>query len=147
MAALRPRKVHAGRSFLSRARSRPNRAEKEKRARGRREKGGRRMVAGISVTLTLGPGTRRELVARFLFTGSAVKPRGGACRKLKKTLRALESKFSRGTNIINHQFWVSSEEQHTRGAYYSWRVLFKRGRDGDSGRLCRGEGERARKRR
>lgn len=71
-----------------------------------------------------------------------VKPRGGACRKLKKTLRALESKFSRGTNIINHQFWVSSEEQHTRGAYYSWRVLFKRGRDGDSGRLGRSERER-----
>lgn len=83
-------------------------------------RGGRKRWPGISVTLTR-PHTSRESVARFLFTGSAVKTRGGACRKLKKTLRALESKFSRGTNIINHQFWVSSEEQHP------WRRAHTRG--------------------
>lgn len=109
------------------------RAGEEKRKRGRGE-------AGWHIGNTnCGPRIRAELVARFLFTGSAVKPRGGACRKLKKTLRALESKFSRGTNIINHQFWVSSEEQHTRGAHTRWRELFKRRRDGDRA----GAGERA----
>lgn len=107
--------------------------------RGRRER-----RPSISVTLTR-PHTSRESVARFLFTGSAVKPRDGACRKLKKTLRALESKFSRGTNIINHQFWVSSggttpvaARAHTRGCeFYS-----KEGRTETAGR---DERERARK--
>lgn len=40
----------------------------------------------------------------FPLYGSTATPRGGACRKLKKTPRALESEFSCGTNIINHQF-------------------------------------------
>jgi len=103
---------------------------------------GRERWPSISVTLTR-PHTSHESVARFLFTGSAMKPRGGACRKLKKTLRALESKFSRGTNIINHQFWVSSEEQHpwrrahTRGCeFYS-----KEGRPIEKKRKRAGESE------
>lgn len=41
----------------------------------------------------------------FPLHGSAATPRGGACRKLKKTPRALESEsLGCRTNIINHQF-------------------------------------------
>lgn len=112
-----------------------------------RGSGGKTMAGHIGNTNS-GPHTSGA-VSRLLVSsspGSAVKPRGGACRKLKKTLRALESKFSRGTNIINHQFWVSSEEQHPwRRAHtlVGCRVLFKRGWNGD-GRSGR-ERRRARK--
>lgn len=57
-------------------------------------------------------GHRPDAGCSFPLHESATMPRGGACRKLKKTPRALESEFSCGTNIINHQFWVSPVEQH-----------------------------------